>query len=134
MPDFRWLTAAEVREFHDFILEPGQLRGEDDTRPVESVLNRVEQQVFYGQIEMDVIQIAATYAVVISRAHSFNDGNKRTALASMLVFLGDNGYDLEIDGKRLARTMEDCAAGVINDDALWSIIFEHLTELNDEPT
>lgn len=83
---------------------------------------------------MDVIQIAATYAVVISRAHSFNDGNKRTALASMLIFLGDNGYDLEIDGERLAKTMEDCAAGAINDDALWSIIFEHLTELSDETT
>lgn len=132
MPEFRWLTAAEVREFHDYILEPDQLTGEDNTRPLESALNRVEQQVHYGQIEIDVIQVAVTYAVVISRAHSFSDGNKRTALASMLMFLYQNGYDLNIDAVRLAQTMEDCAAGLINDNSLWSIIFEHITELSDE--
>jgi death-on-curing protein len=129
--DIQWLSAAEVRLIHDSILEPGQLIGEDGTRSIESAIARVEQQVHYGQIEPDVIHIAATYAVVISRAHSFNvnDGNKRTALVSMLMFLDAHGYDLEIDQIELANRMEDCAAGIFDDTDLWSIIFEHLTEL-----
>lgn len=89
----------------------------------------MENQVNYGQIEPDTLQIAASYAVVISRAHSFNDGNKRTALMSMLAFLDDHGFSLEIDGHLLADKMEACAAGEINDDDLWSLIFEYLKEL-----
>jgi death-on-curing protein len=127
--DIQWLSVAEVRQIHDSVLEPGQLTGENDTRSADSALARVEQQVHYGRIEPDVIQIAATYAVVISRAHSFNDGNKRTALVSMLMFLDAHGYDLEIDQIELADRMEDCAAGRIDDAALWEIIFNHLTTL-----
>lgn len=130
MDEIQWLSATEVRQIHDSILEPGQLAGESDTRPVDSALARVEQQVHYGQIKPDVIQIAATYAVVISRAHSFSDGNKRTALVSMLMFLDAHGYDLNIDQIELADRMEDCAAGRIDDAVLWEVIFRHLTILD----
>lgn len=126
MDGIQWLHASEVREIHDSILIPGQLTGEDSSRPIESALVRVEQRVHYGEMEPDVIQIAAAYAVVISRAHSFNDGNKRTALVAMLMFLDAHGYDLEIDQIELANRMEDCAAGRIGDDELWEIIFRHL--------
>ena len=131
-PDFVWLSADDVRQFHDSILEPNQLTGEDSSRPIESALARVENQVNYGQIEPDTLQIAATYAVVISRAHSFNDGNKRTALMSMLAFLDDHGFSLEIDDYLLAEKMEACAGGKINDDDLWNFIFEYLKEREQE--
>lgn len=127
-PVFSWLSVDDVRQFHDSILEPGQLTGEVHSRPIESALARVEHQVIYGQIEPDTLQIAASYAVVISRAHSFNDGNKRTALMSMLAFLDDHGFSLEIDDYLLAERMEACAAGEINDDGLWNEIFDYLVE------
>ena len=38
----------------------------------------------------DPIEIAAAYLFYISRNHPFVDGNKRTALASCLVFLEQN--------------------------------------------
>jgi len=130
---FAWLSADDVRLFHDSILEPGQLVGEaGDSRSIESALARVENQVAYGQIESDTLQIAATYAVTIARAHSFNDGNKRTALMSMLAFLDDHGFSLEIDGCLLANRMEACAAGNINDSDLWAEIFEYLKEREQE--
>ena len=80
-------------------------------------------------MELDVLQIAASYAVVISRSHSFADGNKRTAMMSMVVFLDTHGFNLDIeDGKTLGQWMEDCAAGIIDDYQLWSLIFEFITE------
>jgi len=129
---FWWLTSDDVRLFHDHILEPGQLPGEDMSRPIESALDRIKNQVEYGELEPDTLKIAARYAVVISRAHSFNDGNKRTALMSMLAFLDDHGFSLEIDGHLLADKMEECAAGKINDNDLWNYIFEYLKKREQE--
>ena len=128
LDEIEWLPAWIVREIHDYILEPAQLTGEDETRSLEAALQRVENQVRYGALEPDVIHIAASYAVVISRAHSFNDGNKRTALLTMLYFLEDHGYSLDVDQILLADNMERCAAGDMTDDELWQFIFDHLTE------
>lgn len=128
---YAWLTADDIRQLHDFVLESGQLEGDCPERPVESAINRVEQKVHYGEIQADVIQIAVTYAVVIARAHSFVDGNKRTALLAMLVFLEDHGYKIEVDGELLANRMEDCAAGIIDDEQLWEFIFTYLMERHD---
>ena len=47
----RWLTAEEVRTIHDRVLEPGNLPGEDDARPIESSLARIEQRVHYGALD-----------------------------------------------------------------------------------
>ena len=126
----RWLDPATVRYIHDEILEPGQLQGESTERTIEAALERVRQQAHYGRIDpTDVLQIAAAYAVPISRAHAFNDGNKRTALMAMLVFLDDHGYALEVDDERLAVLMEDAAANRMTDEDLYSTIFEHLVKL-----
>ena len=51
---------------------------------------------------------------------------------SMLAFLDDHGFSLEIDGHLLAEKMEACAAGDINDDDLWNFIFEYLQERKQE--
>ena len=40
----------------------------------------------------NVIGVAAAYLFYLSRNHPFIDGNKRTALATCLVFLQVNGY------------------------------------------
>lgn len=39
----------------------------------------------------DPIEIAAAYLFYLCRNHPFVDGNKRTALATCLVFLSENG-------------------------------------------
>ncbi|MGH6783161.1 MAG: type II toxin-antitoxin system death-on-curing family toxin, partial [Sphingomicrobium sp.] len=45
----------------------------------------------------DPIEIAAAYLFYLCRNHPFVDGNKRTGLASMLVFLRSNGLLLDPD-------------------------------------
>lgn len=46
---------------------------------LESVLNRVDQQIYYSYIE-DVFEIAAWFGIALSKGHAFVDGNKRTGL------------------------------------------------------
>lgn len=128
--DILWLTVEDVRYFHAEMLEPGQLTGEHKSRPIEAALDRVRNQALYEQIEYDVLQIASAYAVAISRAHSFADGNKRTALMALLVFLDDHEFDVEgIDDNQLVELMKDCAAGSIGEQELYDAIFDHLTHL-----
>ncbi len=46
-------------------------------------------------LHRDIYEQAAAYAFHLCQNHPFVDGNKRTALASALVFLSLNGVELE---------------------------------------
>jgi death-on-curing protein len=58
--------------------------------------------------------MAAAYAYHISQNHPFVDGNKRTALASALVFLELNGVRLMDPKEKLYKSMISLAAGEVN--------------------
>ena len=82
----------------------------------------------YGN-QTDLFELAAIYACRISQAHSFADGNKRTALLVAIGFLEANGIDTshysqkdlvdwlvevaekKIDQKGFARRLR-CASGL----------------------
>lgn len=54
------------------------------------------------------------YAVAIARGHVFNDGNKRTALASALAHLKAEGINLQ-RSIELEEVMVDVAQGLLNE-------------------
>ena len=65
-----------------------------DLGRLESVLGRVDQQIYYNQID-NAFEIAAWYGVALAKGHAFVDGNKRTGLAVMLTFLEIQGIDIQ---------------------------------------
>ena len=67
----------------------------------ESALHRPRNLAAYGQ--PDVAALAAAYGYGLARNHPFVDGNKRTALATALVFLKENGLlpDPELPSRRI---------------------------------
>ena len=60
----------------------------------------------------DAVEIAASYLFYLCRNHPFVDGNKRTALASCLVFLQING--LLADPGLPGRDIDDWEAFVLD--------------------
>ena len=67
---------------------------------------------FQGKyLHSDLYEQAAAYAFHICQNHPFVDGNKRTALASALVFLSLNGVDFNDPNEDLYRLMLKTAAG-----------------------
>jgi death-on-curing protein len=73
------------------------------------------QASFDGEwLHRDLYEMAAAYAFHVSRNHAFTDGNKRTALASALVFLEINGISTQDPEGRLYETMIDVASGVLD--------------------
>ena len=62
-------------------------------------------------LHADLFEQAAAYAFHICQNHPFLDGNKRTALASALVFLDLNGYEVQDPDGRLYKLMIGVAQG-----------------------
>ncbi len=79
------LELAETGEQH-FVRDFGLL---------ESALARPQNAFAYG--EEDIVVLAVALMAGISRAHAFEQGNKRTAFAAMRLFLRANGYDTVFD-------------------------------------
>jgi death-on-curing protein len=87
----RYLTLADVLSIHDTQLAQfGGATGVRDPGQLESALFR-PQTGYYA----DLIAEAAALWESLSQNHPFIDGNKRTAFASMHVFLIINGYRLQ---------------------------------------
>lgn len=86
----RYLTVREVLRIHeDQLARHGGASGVRDPGQLESALFR-PQTGYYA----DLIAEAAALWESLSQNHPFIDGNKRTALSSMLMFLNLNGLDI----------------------------------------
>ena len=67
---------------------------------------------FGGQfLHGTLTEMAAAYLFHVARNHPFVDGNKRTALMSMIVFLGLNGLRLRARADALYGLVEGVATG-----------------------
>jgi death-on-curing protein len=88
--DPEFLSIDEVLEIHRRSLaEHGGMEGTRDPGLVDSALGSAKNTFYYGQ--GDLFDVAASYAFHVAEAQAFIDGNKRTAVASALVFLARNG-------------------------------------------
>ncbi len=88
------LSENDVIEIHEMILsESIGLPGFCESRPLVSALKRIDNHIAYDYVS-DIYEVAALYAIAIACGHTFNDGNKRTAMVSMVTFLILNGIRL----------------------------------------
>jgi len=124
MNEPRWLEIDIVLDFHAEQLSLfGGADGLRDRGLLESALARPINKFTYG--ETDLAALAAAYGFGIARNHAFVDGNKRTALASMIVFLGLNRIDLDAPQEAATAIVLALAAGEITEDVLARWIAAH---------
>jgi death on curing protein len=120
----RWLDVDLVLDFHaEQLALFGGPEGVRDLGLLESALARPVNKFAYG--ETDLAVLAAAYGFGIAKNHPFVDGNKRTALASMIVFLGLNRIDLDAAQDATAAIVLAVAAGEITEDVLARWIASH---------
>jgi len=124
----RWLDIDIVLDFHaEQLALFGGPDGIRDRGLLESALVRPINKFGYG--ETDLAVLAAAYGFGIARNHPFVDGNKRTALASMIVFLNLNKLDLEAPQDATTAIVLAIAAGEIGEDVLARWIGDHMEPL-----
>lgn len=106
MDGITFLTVAEVVFIHqDQIKRYGGAPGILNPGSLESAVAAPEFAAYYNP-GSDSHWLAAHYAVHLAQNHAFHDGNKRTGIASALVFLAMNGTPKQPTPKAL-RELED---------------------------
>ena len=86
-----YLTTSAVKAIHTEVLAAhGGSAGLRDENLLESAIAAPQATMMGRPLISDPIEIAAAYLFYLCRNHPFIDGNKRTALASCLVFLETN--------------------------------------------
>lgn len=74
----------------------------------------------------DLATLAAAYAWGVTRNHPFVDGNKRTALILLRLFLRLNGADLVAEGVEKYDTIVRIAAGEMTEVELTDWVRDHM--------
>jgi death-on-curing protein len=124
-----WLDIEIVLDFHaEQLALFGGADGVRDIGLLESALARPINKFAYG--ESDFAVLAAAYGFGIARNHPFVDGNKRTALGSMIVFLGLNRLDLDAPQVEATAMVLSLAAGETTEAALARWVSDHVRSLD----
>jgi len=119
--DFLHPTVEAVEAIHAEVLAAhGGAAGIGDRRLLESAVAAPQATTMGKRLLTDPIQIAAAYLFYICQNHPFVDGNKRTALATCLVFLSEIGLlkEEKLDVDKWEAVVLDVAAGKTERDAL----------------
>ncbi len=129
MATLRWVPRLVVDAAHlDQLREHGGLHRIGDEGALEAALVRPQQKANY-EPDSDLATLAAAYAIGLAKAHPFNDGNKRIAFLTAVIFLGLNGKDLDATETEVVQAMSALAAGSLTEVAMATWIRERLVRL-----
>src|SRR5689334_4235 len=82
-----------IFDIHEQVLaDSGGLTGLAPDKSLSATVKRIEDDIFYNATN-NIYDVAALYGFAIVKGHAFNDGNKRTAMVTMIDFLTLNGID-----------------------------------------
>lgn len=125
----RWVPRLVVDAAHlDQLREHGGLPGIRDENALEAALARPQQKWRYER-DSDLATLAAAYAFGLAKAHPLNDGNKRAAFLTAVIFLGLNGKDIDATEAEVVQAVTALAAGSLTEAALATWIRERLVRL-----
>lgn len=120
-----WIERSVVLAAHgEQLAEHGGAAGIRDAGLLGSALARPLNQAAYGN--PDVADLAAAYGFGLARNHPFVDGNKRTALIALELFLELNGHELLATDVECVLTILALAAGELEEAQLAAWIRGHL--------
>lgn len=111
----RFLALEEVLALHaEQIRRFGGAPGLRDPALLASAL-AMPRATFGGEpLHATPWEAAAAYLFHLARNHPFVDGNKRTALAAALVFLGLNGFTVEAGDDAVTGLVVGVASGAVS--------------------
>ena len=123
------LTVAEVAELHEkLIAATGGSPGIRDIGLLESAVLGCYQS--FGDVDLypGIIEKAARMAYAVCKNHPFVDGNKRTAVTSMLVMLRLNGMIPLYTQQELISLGLGIAGGSIDYEDIVTWLDDHLSK------
>ena len=111
-------------EVHDWIIEhSGGLAGIKDLGPLESVLEHIQNDLYYPSFEEKLNHLV----FAVNKFHAFNDGNKRSSLSLGAYFLEINGYDYCV--RKFVLEMENIVVWLARNDISKELLLKLITSL-----
>lgn len=111
----RYVTVGEVAAINEAEIGPDLLA---DFGLLESAVLRPQQTVFGQDAYPDIDTKAAALLHRMIRNHPFIDGNKRTAVISVIVFYGLNGTWIDAQQDELVALAVHVAEGLLDVTAI----------------
>jgi death on curing protein len=127
-----WLTSDEVKTTNrEAVAVTGECYFVRDEGLLESAV--AKPQNYWGYGGDDVVVLAVKLLLGIAQNHPFEQGNKRTALASAVMFLDLNGLELVIpDSEKFGEVVEKLITGAIPEEVFTGIVSACVREIPDE--
>ena len=124
-------TIQDIYELHTqlentFILSPG-IR---DKNLLASAVNTPFQTFMGNDLYPSIYDKAAQLCYGLANNHPFTDGNKRTALHSMYVYLIINGFDITATQQDVENMIIDVAAGNMTNTELVQWLQKNTVEID----
>ncbi|MGI4746192.1 MAG: type II toxin-antitoxin system death-on-curing family toxin [Janthinobacterium lividum] len=119
MTEPEFLEPDVVLFLHDQALrEFGGTQGVKNENLLHSALGRPVNKLAYADPgDLDLFDLAAAYAFGLASNHPFNDGNKRTAWGSCMLFLKVNGLEINVSARDAVERMVHLAIGSIEESS-----------------
>jgi len=126
--EVNFLEIYEVIIIHENQIDLyGGANGIRDESLLDSAVVSTPKSTFNGNyLHETLFDKASAYIYHIAQNHPFIDGNKRTALATGLVFLDINGIEIEDVKEELYSMMIQVSSGALSKKEI-SIILENLS-------
>ena len=122
-------TIQDICELHTQLEEAFILSsGIRDKSLLASAVNAPFQTFMGNDLYPSIYDKAAQLCYGIANNHPFTDGNKRTALHSMYVYLIINGYDITATQQDVENLIINVAAGRMNNTELSKWLHENTIE------
>ena len=124
-------TLQDIHELHAqlesaFVLSSGVR----DENLLASAVNTPFQTFMGNDLYPSLYDKAAQLCYGLSNNHPFTDGNKRTALHSMYVYLIINGFDITATQQDVENMIIDVAAGNMTNTELVQWLQKNTVEIN----
>lgn len=119
------LSVEHIKEIHCLMIaETGGLDGVRDEGLLESAVNAPFQSFDNAPLYKTIEAKAARLGFSLVNNHAFVDGNKRTGMMAMLLFLDINGAGRDCSDEEIIRIGLALADGSMDDSALLEWILD----------
>lgn len=108
--NYIYLEPDDIREFHLAALDRyGGVYGEHEPGMIDYMAEKPSAEVFGQECYPGLFLKAAVYLEGFATHQYFSDGNKRSGVLCVFVFLELNGYELDADHSELYEIALDAA-------------------------
>ncbi|MFS1512116.1 type II toxin-antitoxin system death-on-curing family toxin [Chengkuizengella sp. SCS-71B] len=128
MSNIEFLTIPEVIAVNELLINqysPQEQVGIKDHTLLESAIFRPQHTLFGKDAYPSIFDKAAALFESLAKNHAFQNANKRTAFACLVLFLDYNGYDFLMNPKKAADLTVNMVNHKYNLNKIASIIKSH---------